>query len=160
MFLVQAVLESAVTVAQAEQAQRVNEQLRQEIEGVRTLQEAIIPHGLNPPAGYRIAARYEPAQVTVLGGKPVVLAGGDYYDLFCPDGHTLTALIGDASGHARAEFGAQFPLGLGDRALGAAAEIDTPAVAQQRFDDGAPDAPAAAGNQRDTMGLRGHGGRL
>src|SRR5207253_10093015 len=74
-------------------------QLRQAIEGVRTLQEAIIPHGLVPPTGYKIAARYEPAQVTVLGGKPVVLAGGDYYDLFCPDGHTLTALIGDASGH-------------------------------------------------------------
>src|SRR5207253_9120768 len=74
-------------------------QLRQAIEGVRTLQEAIIPHGLVPPTGYKIAARYEPAQVTVLGGQPVVLAGGDYYNLYCPDGHTLTALIGDASGH-------------------------------------------------------------
>src|SRR4051812_18130108 len=60
MFLVQAVLEAGVTVAQAEQAQRVNEQLRQEIEGVRTLQEAIIPHGLVPPARHTIAARYGP----------------------------------------------------------------------------------------------------
>lgn len=99
MFLVQSVLESAVAVARAERAQRLAEQLRQEIEGVRTLQEAIIPRGLTAPSGYRASARYEPAQVTVLGGKPVVLAGGDYYDLFCPDGRTLTALIGDASGH-------------------------------------------------------------
>jgi sigma-B regulation protein RsbU (phosphoserine phosphatase) len=99
MFLVQSMLDSAVEVARAERAQRLAEQLRQEIEGVRTLQEAIIPRGLNAPQGYRAAARYEPAQVTVLGGKPVVLAGGDYYDLFCPDNHTLTALIGDASGH-------------------------------------------------------------
>jgi serine phosphatase RsbU (regulator of sigma subunit) len=99
MFLVQSVLESAVMVAQAERAQRLAEQLQHEIEGVRTLQEAIIPRGLTPPSGYRATARYEPAQVSVLGGKPVVLAGGDYYDLFCPDGHTLTALIGDASGH-------------------------------------------------------------
>jgi serine phosphatase RsbU (regulator of sigma subunit) len=27
------------------------------------------------------------------------MAGGDYYDLFCPDQHTVVALIGDASGH-------------------------------------------------------------
>jgi sigma-B regulation protein RsbU (phosphoserine phosphatase) len=99
MFLVQSILDSAFAVAQAERAQRLAEQLRQEVDGVRTLQEAIIPRGLTPPNGYRATARYEPAQVTVLGGKPVVLAGGDYYDLFCPDNHTLTALIGDASGH-------------------------------------------------------------
>ncbi len=99
MFLVLSILESAVQVARAEQAERLATQLREEIEGVRMLQEAIIPSGLKPPAGYRATARYEPSQVTVMGGKPVVLAGGDYYDLFCPDGHTLTALIGDASGH-------------------------------------------------------------
>lgn len=99
MFLLQSVLESAVTVARAERAERLAEQLRQEIESVRTLQEAIIPHGLSAPRGYQVSARYEPAQVTVVGGQPVVLAGGDYYDVFCPDGQTLTALIGDASGH-------------------------------------------------------------
>lgn len=99
MFLVLSILESALTVARAEEAQRLAEQLRQEIDGVRTLQEAIIPQGLNPPAGYLATARYEPSQVTVIGDKPVILAGGDYYDLFCPDGRTLTALIGDASGH-------------------------------------------------------------
>jgi phosphoserine phosphatase RsbU/P len=99
MFLVLATLESAIHVARAEEARRLAETLRQEIEGVRLLQEAIIPHGLQPPPGYAAAARYEPSQVTVVGDRPVVMAGGDYYDLFCPDGHTLAALIGDASGH-------------------------------------------------------------
>jgi phosphoserine phosphatase RsbU/P len=99
MFLLVSVLDTAILVARAEEDQHLAEQLRHEIEGVRTLQEAIIPRGLKPPAGYLAAARYEPSQVSVMGGRPVVLAGGDYYDLFCPDGYTLTALIGDASGH-------------------------------------------------------------
>ena len=99
MFLLYSVLESALAVARAEEAQKLSEHLRHEIEGVRTLQEAIIPKGLTVPSGYRAVARYEPSQVTVLGGNPVIMAGGDYYDMFCPDGKTLTALVGDASGH-------------------------------------------------------------
>lgn len=99
LFLVLSTLESAISVAKAEEARRLAEMLRQEIEGVRLLQEAIIPRGLQPPPGYAAAARYEPSQVTLLGDRPVVMAGGDYYDLFCPDPHTLAALIGDASGH-------------------------------------------------------------
>lgn len=99
IFLVLAALESAIAVAKAEEARRLAEHLRQEIEGVRMLQEAIIPRGLQPPPGYAAVARYEPSQVTVVGDRPVVMAGGDYYDLFCPDDHTLAALIGDASGH-------------------------------------------------------------
>jgi serine phosphatase RsbU (regulator of sigma subunit) len=35
----------------------------------------------------------------VVGDQPVVMAGGDYYDLFRPDERTLIVLIGDASGH-------------------------------------------------------------
>jgi serine phosphatase RsbU (regulator of sigma subunit) len=35
----------------------------------------------------------------MVGGQPVVMAGGDYYDLFCPGDHNLVALVGDASGH-------------------------------------------------------------
>src|SRR5262249_32008656 len=31
--------------------------------------------------------------------RPVVMAGGDYYDVFRPDDHTLVVLVGDASGH-------------------------------------------------------------
>ena len=37
--------------------------------------------------------------MTVIGGQPVVMAGGDYYDLFCPDDHTLIIILGDAAGH-------------------------------------------------------------
>src|SRR5204863_413226 len=58
-----------------------------------------IPRGLEPPPGYRAVARYEPAQVTSMGGQPVIMAGGDYYDLFKANDHTLVALVGDASGH-------------------------------------------------------------
>src|SRR5260370_37878098 len=35
----------------------------------------------------------------MIGGKPVTMAGGDYYDMFCANDHTLVALVGDASGH-------------------------------------------------------------
>src|SRR5207253_3355029 len=99
VFLVLSTLESALSVARAEEVRRLAEMLRQEIEGVRLLQEAIIPRGLQSPPGYAVAARHEPSQVTVVGDRPVVLAGGDYYDLFHPDDDTLVVLIGDASGH-------------------------------------------------------------
>jgi sigma-B regulation protein RsbU (phosphoserine phosphatase) len=99
IFLALSSLESAVAGARAEEARKLAERLREEMDGVRRLQESIIPRGLKAPTGYRVAARYEPAQVSVLGDRPVVLAGGDYYDLFCPDDHTLIVLLGDASGH-------------------------------------------------------------
>jgi serine phosphatase RsbU (regulator of sigma subunit) len=99
IFLALSALESAVAAAHAEEAQKLADRLREEMDGVRRMQELIIPQGFKPPAGYRAAARYEPSQVQVLGGRPVVLAGGDYYDLFCPDDRTLVVLLGDASGH-------------------------------------------------------------
>jgi serine phosphatase RsbU (regulator of sigma subunit) len=99
VFLVLSSLESAVAAARAEESRKLAERLREEMDGVRKLQESIIPHGLNPPPGYKIAARYEPSQVTVVGDRPVVMAGGDYYDIFRPDDRTLVVLIGDASGH-------------------------------------------------------------
>ncbi|MFO0880780.1 MAG: SpoIIE family protein phosphatase [Gemmataceae bacterium] len=99
IFLLLATLESALAAYRAEEERKIAEHLRREINGVRLLQEAIIPHGLQPPVGYRAAARYEPAQITSMGGQPVILAGGDYYDLFRADDHTLIALVGDASGH-------------------------------------------------------------
>lgn len=99
VFLVLATLESAIAAFKAEQEKKLAEQLRQEINGVRLLQEAIIPRGLEPPPGYRAVARYEPAQVSVMGGQAVVLAGGDYYDMFRASETALVALVGDASGH-------------------------------------------------------------
>jgi serine phosphatase RsbU (regulator of sigma subunit) len=99
IFLVLSSLESAVAAVRAEESRKLAEQLREEMDGVRRLQESIIPRGVNPPPGYRIAARYEPAQISVLGERPVVMAGGDYYDAFTPDGGTLALLVGDASGH-------------------------------------------------------------
>jgi len=99
IFLVLSSLESAVAATRAEESRKLADRLREEMEGVRRLQESIIPKGLVPPQGYRVAARYEPSQVTVVGDRPVVMAGGDYYDIFKPDEHTLIVLIGDASGH-------------------------------------------------------------
>jgi sigma-B regulation protein RsbU (phosphoserine phosphatase) len=99
VFLVLSSLESAVAASRAEESRKLAERLREEMDGVRRLQESIIPKGLVPPPGYRVAARYEPSQVQVVGGLPVVMAGGDYYDLFRADDRTLIVIIGDASGH-------------------------------------------------------------
>jgi serine phosphatase RsbU (regulator of sigma subunit) len=99
VFLLLSTLESAVAAQRAEEARKLADHLRREINGVRLLQEAIIPRGLEPPPGYLAAARYEPAQLTMMAGQPVILAGGDYYDLFRANDHTLVALVGDASGH-------------------------------------------------------------
>jgi serine phosphatase RsbU (regulator of sigma subunit) len=100
IFLLLATLESAIAAQRAEEERKMVEQLREEINSVRLLQEAIIPHGLEAPAGYLAVARYEPAQLTVVGGgHPVIMAGGDYYDMFRANDHTLVGLVGDASGH-------------------------------------------------------------
>jgi serine phosphatase RsbU (regulator of sigma subunit) len=99
VFLAMQTLEGACEAAKAEEARKLADRLREEMDGVRKLQESIVPKGLNPPPGYRVAARYEPSQVTVMGERPVVMAGGDYYDIFRPDDRTLVLLIGDASGH-------------------------------------------------------------
>jgi serine phosphatase RsbU (regulator of sigma subunit) len=99
VFLALSCLESAVEATRAEESRKLAERLREELDGVRRLQEAIIPHGLRPPVGYRAVARYEPAHISVVGGRPVAMAGGDYYDLFRPEENTLIALVGDASGH-------------------------------------------------------------
>src|SRR5262249_15368478 len=99
IFLALTSLELAVSAARAEEAKKLASLLRDEMDGVRRMQESIIPRGLVPPPGYAITARYEPAQVQVVGEMPVVMAGGDYYDLFLPDKNQLALMVGDASGH-------------------------------------------------------------
>ncbi|HEX5270694.1 MAG TPA: hypothetical protein VFW33_09420, partial [Gemmataceae bacterium] len=65
IFLVLSTVESAVNADRAEEARKLAQQLREEMDGVRRLQESIIPRGINPPPGYQIAARYEPSQISV-----------------------------------------------------------------------------------------------
>ena len=99
MFLLRATLESTVEAVRAERERLVSEKLREEIESVRRLQESIIPSTLHSPDGYDICARYESSQIRVMGGHPVTLAGGDYYDVFMLDDNSIVLLVGDASGH-------------------------------------------------------------
>lgn len=99
LFLVLAVLEAAAAAAQAEREQKVAEKLREEVESVRRVQETLIPRGVKAPPRFQVAARYEPSAVRVVGGRPVSMAGGDYYDLFGPKPDRFVVLVGDASGH-------------------------------------------------------------
>ena len=99
LFLVHATLENAIQAVRAEREQKIAERLREEVESVRKIQETFIPANLEAPAGYQVAARYEPSQIQVVGGAPVVLAGGDYYDVFKINDNTMVLLVGDASGH-------------------------------------------------------------
>jgi phosphoserine phosphatase RsbU/P len=99
MFLLLSALESAVEAEKASRASVLAGKLREELDGVRKLQETIIPRGIHCQTGYRAVARYEPSEVSVAGGQPVVMAGGDYYEVFPADNQTLVALVGDASGH-------------------------------------------------------------
>ena len=99
VFLLQVTVESVVQAVQAERERKISEKLREEVESVRKLQESIIPRNMKVPDGYTIRARYEPSQLRVLGGLPVAMAGGDYYDVFPIDEKNVVLIVGDASGH-------------------------------------------------------------
>jgi len=99
MFMLSATLESTLKSVRDEQEQKLAERLREEIESVRKLQESVIPAHLESPEGYHLCARYEPSQIKVIGGRPVTMAGGDYYDVFNLDDDNMVLLVGDASGH-------------------------------------------------------------
>ncbi|MBC8117851.1 MAG: fused response regulator/phosphatase [Candidatus Saccharimonas sp.] len=99
LFMLLAVLESAVESVRALQDQKVSEKLREEVQAVRKLQESMIPAHIDAPAGCQIVARYEPSQIRVAGGRVVTMAGGDYYDVFTLDDNHVVLLVGDASGH-------------------------------------------------------------
>lgn len=99
LFLLKVTLDNVVAGVAAERDQLLAAKLRDEIESVRKLQESILPVDLQGPPNYDITARYEPSQIRVLGGRPVTLAGGDYYDVFGLDDDRIVLLVGDASGH-------------------------------------------------------------
>lgn len=99
MFLLEATLENAVEAIKAERERLIAVKLREEVDSVRQLQQSIIPPVLHSPLGYHLRGRYEPAQIRVVGGTPVTLAGGDYYNAFALPNDDFVLIVGDASGH-------------------------------------------------------------
>ena len=99
LFMLLAVMESAVEAVLAQRDQQVTEKLREEVQAVRKLQESMVPAQIDAPAGCTILARYEPSQMRMASGKVVTMAGGDYYDVFTVDDNHIVLLVGDASGH-------------------------------------------------------------
>ena len=99
ILLLTTVLEAAHEGVQARRSQLLADKLREEVESVRQLQESVIPANLPQLAGYKLVARYEPSQIQILGGRPVVMAGGDYYDAFRLGDKSFVMILGDAAGH-------------------------------------------------------------
>jgi len=99
IFMLRTIMESTLDAVRAARERELTRKLREEIESVRELQETVLPQNLVAPSGYRICARYEPSQIRVLDGQPVVLAGGDYYDVFTLADDSIVLLVGDAAGH-------------------------------------------------------------
>jgi sigma-B regulation protein RsbU (phosphoserine phosphatase) len=99
IMLFRTMIEAAIAAMEAQRSIILAGRLREEVESVRRLQENVIPHDLPQPTGYKIAAKYEPSQIRVLGTNPVAMAGGDYYDVFHINDDRMILLVGDASGH-------------------------------------------------------------
>jgi serine phosphatase RsbU (regulator of sigma subunit) len=99
ILLLTVMLETAVAAARARRAELIAEKLREEVESVRLLQESVIPRELPEVRGYKMVARYEPSQIRVVGERPVVMAGGDYYNAFQLAQDNLALILGDAAGH-------------------------------------------------------------
>lgn len=99
IMLLSTVLEAAHAAVQARRVELLAEKLREEVDSVRQLQESVIPRNLPEAPGYTMAARYEPSEIRILGDRPVVMAGGDYYDVFRMREEEVVLLLGDAAGH-------------------------------------------------------------
>lgn len=99
LFLLASMLEASVAAAADQRARILADRLKEEVDSVRRLQESVIPQDLPKLGDYQVVARYEPAQIRVIGEKPVTMAGGDYYDIFPLNDDNMVMLVGDASGH-------------------------------------------------------------
>lgn len=99
IFMLYAIMKSTLDAVLAAREKELAQKLREEVESVRKLQASVIPKNLVAPSGYQICGRYEPSQIRVLGGQPVTLAGGDYYDVFTLPDDNIVLLVGDAAGH-------------------------------------------------------------
>jgi serine phosphatase RsbU (regulator of sigma subunit) len=99
VFLLLTTLESVVAAVQAERDQFLAERLRDEVEAVGRFQRGMIAEEMFCPTGYVVAGRYEPSEIVVHGEAPLVLAGGDYFDVFPLDRHRTGILVADAAGH-------------------------------------------------------------
>lgn len=99
IFLLPSMMEAAQAAVIAQRSRMLAERLREEVDSVRRLQESVIPKDLPAPEGYEVVARYEPSQIRIVGDNPVIMAGGDYYDVFNLGSDKLILLVGDASGH-------------------------------------------------------------
>lgn len=99
IFLLPSMMEAAMAAALAQRSRVLAERLREEVDSVRRLQESVIPRDLPAPDGYEVVARYEPSQIRIVGNMPVIMAGGDYYDVFNLENDKIILLVGDASGH-------------------------------------------------------------
>jgi len=99
IFLLPSMMEAAQAAVIAQRSRILAERLREEVDSVRRLQESVIPKDLPAPEGYEVVARYEPSQIRIVGDNPVIMAGGDYYDVFNLGSDKMILLVGDASGH-------------------------------------------------------------
>jgi serine phosphatase RsbU (regulator of sigma subunit) len=99
IFLLPSMIEAAQAAVIAQRSRMLAERLREEVDSVRRLQESVIPKDLPAPEGYEVVARYEPSQIRIVGNNPVIMAGGDYYDVFNLGSERMILLVGDASGH-------------------------------------------------------------
>ena len=99
IFLLPSMIEAALAAVIAQRSRMLAERLREEVDSVRRLQESVIPKDLPAPQGYEVVARYEPSQIRIMGDNPVIMAGGDYYDVFNLGNDKMILLVGDASGH-------------------------------------------------------------
>lgn len=99
MFMLRAIMASTLDAVRAAREKELTQKLREEVESVRRLQESVLPRKLVAPRGYHLCARYESAQIRVVGGQPVTMAGGDYYDVFTLPDDNVVLMVGDATGH-------------------------------------------------------------